>query len=81
MEHGFGGGDEEADEETYEGDLDDIESDDDEDFDDDEEEGEPKEEVDKVEPKRARKIDPESDDVTHAIDCPLDDTCACRDED
>lgn len=27
-----------------------------------------------------QRIDPEEDDVTHAIDCNLDHTCTCRDE-
>jgi hypothetical protein len=29
---------------------------------------------------RKHRIDPDADDITHAIDCPLDETCACRDE-
>lgn len=85
----FGPGDEDEHDEDEDGDtvLEDIESDesfdddedeDEEDLDDDSEDDEPDEEG-FVRTKR-KKIDPDDDDVTHAIDCPLDDTCSCGDD-
>jgi len=48
---------------------------DEEDFDDEDES------EDEEEPAVAKRIDPDEDDITHAIDCPLDESCTCGDED
>lgn len=44
----------------------------------DDEEGE---DVEEATVARAKRIDPDADDITHAIDCTLDYDCSCRDED
>lgn len=84
----FDPGDDEEEQEDEGGEavLEDIESD--EGFDDEDEDEDPDEDEDSEdEPDeegfiktKNKRIDPDTDDVTHAIDCPLDSTCSCGDD-
>ena len=56
--------------------LEEEEPEEDEDFDDDDD---PEDED--GEPLVARRINPDEDDITHAIDCPLDESCTCGEGD